>query len=265
MQSDKDECLAPGSEMESPSVSTVNEAVPNETEMKGRPKRGRKRKIPSQSRADRKKLLNNNETHYNTRGKLVEEKVFNKDFVCRCPKKCTDIVSLGLRMKCFSQFWSLGTFEGRCMYILCCVTEEPKSRTYTKTPSKRVMTRKYYIFEKNICKVAFLKTLQITQSRVDTALKKQNDDSFSDGRGKFSGGRNALPPEKKQEVCAHIASFPKYISHYTRAQTDSKFLSSELNLAKMFELYKTDHESPVSISFYKRIFYENFNFKGYVS
>lgn len=251
MRSDEND-LAPNSEIAVSEVVLKNE---------GRPKRGRKRKIPSQSRADRKRLLNNNKTHFNTRGQLVEEKVFNETFTCRCPKKCTDVVSLGLRRKLFSQFWSLGTFKGRCAFIICCVKEIPKLRTYTKVTSKRVITRKYSIFGRDVCKIAFLKTLQITQSRVDTALKKQNCDSFADGRGQSSGGRKAFPPEIKQEVIAHIASFPKYVSHYTRAQTNSKFLSSELNLAKIFELFKVDHMNLVSFSYYRRIFYENFNLR----
>lgn len=155
---------------------------------------------------------------------------------------------MGLRRKFVSQFWSMGTKEGRCAYILCNVIEKSKLRTYTKTPSNRVITRKYDFFGRGACKTTFVETLQISQSRLDTALQKQNCNSFTDGRGKFSGGMNALPPEKKIEVCAHIDSFPKYVSHYTRSETESKFLSPELNLAKIFELYKTDHSNPVSLS-----------------
>lgn len=67
----------------------------------GRPKRGRKRKIPTripnQSRADRKRLLNNNMEHINRKGKLVGSKVFDEKFVCTCPTKCTNNVVMELR------------------------------------------------------------------------------------------------------------------------------------------------------------------------
>lgn len=156
----------------------------------------------------------------------------------------------------------MGTFEGRCAYLLGCVFQKPKKRTYSKRNLKhRLKTRTYNIFGKVVCKVTLLRTLQISESRLSTAFKKQICDTYADGRGLLSGGANAFPPAKKEEVRAHISSFPKYVSHYTRAQTDSKFLPSTLNLAKMYELYKSESDSPVSLSFYKRIFYKDFNLK----
>lgn len=118
------------------------------------------------------------------------------------------------------------------------------------------------MFEHEVCRVALLRTLQINECRVTTALEKQKKcDTLCDGRGKSSGGRNKFPLSRMEEVCEHIESFPKYISHYTRNQTDAKFLNSELNLCKMFELYKCDHENPVSKSFYKKTFYQQFNLR----
>lgn len=79
----------------------------------GRPKRGRKRKIPQQSRADRKWLYNNNKTHVNMQGNIVEEKLFNENFVCSCRKRCTASVPLKLRKRLFTQFWRMGKFNLR--------------------------------------------------------------------------------------------------------------------------------------------------------
>lgn len=42
--------------------------------------------------------------------------------------------------------------------------------------------------------------------------------------------------EQREEVFAHIESFPKYISHYCRKVTSAKFLSGNLTLTKMYEL-----------------------------
>lgn len=229
----------------------------------GRPKRGRKRKIPEQSRSERKILYNTNQSHINTKGKLVEEKVFDDTFVCQCSKRCTFTVSLDLRKKLFKQFWSMGSFSGRCALLIKCVSETPKKRAYSRVPMKnRVTTRKYWMFGHSVCKVALLRTLQINQKRIALALNKEKFfDSFADCRGKFSGGSNAFPVFKRVEVRAHISSFPKYISHYTRSQTNAKYLNSNLNLAKMYDLYKTDAENPVSESYYKRVFYDDFNLR----
>lgn len=227
----------------------------------GRPKRGRKRKIPNQSRADRKRLLNHNMDHINRKGELVKSKVFDEGFVCACLKNCPANVDIELRKKLFSQFYSLGTYEGRCAFLLGCVSEKSKNRTYTKGISKRQMTRQYSIFGRVVCKIMFLRTLQINQNRVNVALKKLNCDTFADGRGKLNGGWNALSAATKEGIRSHISSFPKYISHYNRSQTDSRYLHCNLNLRKIFDLYKKKHEDSVSFSSYKRIFYDDFNLR----
>lgn len=51
------------------------------------------------------------------------------------------------------------------------------------------------------------------------------------------------------------------MSHYTRSQTESKYLNAHLNLAKMYELYKEKVQNPVSKSLCKIIFYTEFNLR----
>lgn len=230
---------------------------------KGRPKRGRKRKVPQQSRADRKRLYNTNKKHVNTRGNVVDEKTFDENFRCDCAKKCTEAITLEKRRKLFNQFWTIGSFAARCAFLISCVTEAPKKRSYSKRQMKnRLVSRKFYIYGHNVCKVALLRTLNINKKRLDTALSKQAFcQSFADCRGLVSGGANAFPMSKRVEVRAHISSFPTYISHYTRSQTNSKFLNSSLNLGKMYSLYHSEAEAPASRSFYKRVFYDDFDLR----
>lgn len=224
----------------------------------GRPQKGRKRKIPSQSRADTKRLRNTNQQYINNNLEVVEAKIFDDTFVCNCSKKCTDVVAADFRRRIFKQFWSMGTFSGRCAVIVGCVTQKAKKRMFE---SRRNVTRKYSIFGEVVCKKAFLKTLQIGASRVELALRKQCSDEYADERGKSSGGRNAMTFQQKEEVFDQIRSFPKYVSHYCRKETNAKFLSSDLTLVKMYQLYKSSHEKAISFSSYRRIFYENFNLR----
>lgn len=176
----------------------------------GRPKKGRKGKIPDQSRVDRKRLANNNKRHVNTKGNIVE---FDESFVRWCTKKCTETVEVELRKKRFNQFMSIGSHEVRCAITISCVTQEAKKRTKSIV-SRRSVTWKYKIFGNEICRTAFLKTLQFSESRIDLALYKQeNLDTYADGRGKSSGGRNAISLARRHEVCVHIDLFPKYVSH----------------------------------------------------
>ncbi len=137
----------------------------------------------------------------------------------------------------------MGTFEGRFAFLVSCVSDVPK-KIISQKPNSRKTIRS---------RVAFLRTLKINESRLKVALNKhKHSDTLTDVRGKLSGGRNALHPSKKDEVCEHIDSFPKYISHYTRNQTDAKYLNCDLNLAKVYELYKCIYQNPVSKSFYKK-------------
>jgi len=59
----------------------------------------------------------------------------------------------------------------------------------------------------------------------------------------------------------HIASFPRYKSHYTRADSQREFLKPELSLAKMYDLYKDKTVKPVSFAMYKKVFYSDFNLR----
>lgn len=230
----------------------------NVINLEGRPKKGRKRKIPNQSRADLKRLRNNNMPYVNNMGDIVEGKTFNEAFKCTCTKKCTDIVKVELRRRLFKQFWSMGSFAGRCAIIVGCVSQMGKKRNFV---SRRNFTREYRIYGQVICKTAFLKTLQIDASRVELALRKQCSEEYADERGKSSGGQNAMTLEQKEAIIAHIDSFPKYISHYCRNKTDAKFLGPDLDLESMYKLYKSSDDNAVSLSSYKRIFYDNFNLR----
>lgn len=235
---------------------------PPEYLLKGRPKRGRKRKFLAQSRADKKKRMNSNKPYVNTKGEVVEAKQVDESFLCKCTKKCTEVVGLDLRKKFFNQFWTIGTHEGRCAMLVGCVAEMPKKRTYTKSFSKRSVTRTYKIFGQEACKIAFLRTLKINECRIKLALDKQvNADTYADCRGQSSGGNNKFSESKRQEIISHIEKFPKYVSHYCRNQTEAKFLNADLSLAKMFRLYLDGRADPAKLSSYKQMFYENFNLR----
>ena len=230
----------------------------------GRAKKGRKRKYENQNRDTRKKMCNINKPYISAKGKEIVAKNFDNDFKCQCKKKCTDIVSNQERSKIFSQFRTMGSFSARCALIKSCVKETRKKRCYTKQESRRKYTRKYYIGEKEICKKAFLKTLQINQNRIDLALQKtSNNMEIVDERGTKSGGKNKCTEDQVSKIIEHINSFPKYVSHYCRKETNANFLSPDLNLNKMYDLYKAfcNNSKSVSLATYKSTFYTKFDLK----
>lgn len=229
----------------------------------GRPHRGRKQKIPGQSRADRKRLCNSNRAHINSREDVYNVKEFDEHMGCMCSFKCTEVIPVDDRRRIFSQFWSIGSFPGRAAFLMTCLSPNAIKRFKSRdNETNHGAIRDYMIYGSPVCKKAVLKTLQISDKRLYNAIKKFVEcDTLSDLRGQFSGGRNALPESKKNEVRAHISSFPKYVSHYTRGKTESKYLNADLSLAKLYQLYKEEADDPVSQSYYNNIFYTDFNLR----
>lgn len=105
--------------------------------------------------------------------------------------------------------------------------------------SKKAGRWSFRIFGKQVCKIALLKTLKVSE---------------------LSGGRNALSSVIRDKIISHISSFPKYFSHYTRNQTNLKYLNADLNLAKMYRLYKEKAQRHASQQFYKKN-HQNFNLR----
>lgn len=220
----------------------------------GRPKRGRKLKVPNQSRVDRKKLCNTNKPHINSKGEAYQQKVFDEHFECDCRRKCTEVVPIKDRRRLFSQYWSQGSYPGRVALLNACMRKD--------SSKNRENARIYSIYDTVVCQKTLLKTLCICDKRLSSARQKYlESDSLSDLRGTLIGGWNALPPSKREEVRAHINSFPRYVSHYTREKTESKYLDTDLNLAKLYALYKEGAHEPVSKSYYNRVFWNDFNLR----
>ena len=66
----------------------------------------------------------------------------------------------------------------------------------------------------------------------------------------------------------HIESFPKVESHYCRVDTQRDYLDSTLSIKQMYRLYlqscTTAHKNPVKESFYRNIFFTEYNFHFHV-
>ena len=121
-----------------------------------------------------------------------------------------------------------------------------------------------------VCKGIFLRTYGISNGRIDRALQSQMKESGSphmDQRGRHEP-KNKTPQSAIDEVKAHISSFPKYRSHYSRRDNPNKqYLSPDLSISKMYSLYKEKVSNPVSKWIYHKVFNESFklSFGRYVT
>ena len=83
-----------------------------------------------------------------------------------------------------------------------------------------------------------------------------------DRRGKHQP-HNRTPDTEKDTVRQHIEFFPTVESHYTRKDTDRKYLSSNLSIWKMHDLYRTGcmekHKILVTEKVYRQVFCNEYN------
>lgn len=241
----------------------------------GRPKKGRKRKNKEHSFIQTKTRKYAN-LPYHTKKKHVEAKVF-RDNSCTCVKECHRLVPKDKREEDFQKYVTLGSYEAQLLFIVNCVKETPKSRSYTVTTENqsrgvkktKVYTRTYTICGIKVCKNMFLNHLQITPKKVDVSLKKNRDgDTIKDKRGQTRGGWNKTKEEDVEFIKNIINALPKYESHYRRAQNtgNRQYLKLGMTVQKIYNLYKEElkkiygeKKEPVSMVTLKRIFYTNFD------
>ena len=154
-----------------------------------------------------------------------------------------------------------------------------------------ILTHKYcntviYIFifqihlktmEHVICKKAFCSLYGIKKARVErlSSYVANNIGSPPDKRGKHNNRPNRVSANDTENVIHHIQQFPAQTSHYSRKDNIKKvFLSSELNVKKMYELYLEQYEPEafknlttgrkvkncrITYDYYYRYFTTNFN------
>lgn len=241
----------------------------------GRPKKGRKRKFQEYTLRQRKERKYAN-LSYQGKTKLVKPVVF-KDYVCTCRKQCHQLILKEKREEEFNRYVALQSYEAQLLFIVNCVKESSKKRTYTvitgnlsKKKKPREYKRTYSISSIEVCRDMFVNNFQISPKKIDISLRKNRDGKLiKDQRGYSAGGWNKTSEEDVEFVKNMINSLPKYESHYRREQNSScQYLKLGMTIQKIYELYlekinevygKT--KAPVSLSTLKNIFYRDFNLR----
>ena len=188
---------------------------------------------------------------------------------CGCPLKCWEKVNEANRESLFKGFWEMASFDMQNAYLCACVKVIQVKRRYTEGSSRRSHSRVYYVHNGHVsvrvCKVAFLRIHGISNGRLTRVLKGQELGGVPkcDQRGRHEPV-NKTREEDIDFVKQHVESFPQYQSHYSReSNPNRKYLSPDLNLIKMYELYKKAcadaDRQPISDWVYRRVFNEDFN------
>lgn len=262
-----------------PSVSTLMEHQevenPPATDISKKKPRSVKRKIrdvTSWESYTRSKKHQAGESYISRRGSVIPaKKVRNlKDCVNYCKFKCGVSISQNEREAQFKAFYKMSQNE-KYHFLLNTTTRTETERPKDKNRnSYKQFSFKYYFRvgpnKIQVCKKWYLGTLQISQKPIYNVHKNKDVETNvpkADGRGKNAKSNRGLPLDIRNKVRDHINSFPKIESHYCRANTNRLYLDSNLNLVKMYNLYKTtcidEGVQPVKQSMYRHIFVTEYN------
>ncbi|XP_039278861.1 uncharacterized protein LOC120350295 [Nilaparvata lugens] len=217
-------------------------------------------------RKERSIKINTGQSYISTSGKEVGKRELKP--MRKCRNECFRILEEPnplLRSQIFAEYWSLGSRDKRSDFISKCVTSTEVKTSRKREPNgkkKREITYQYCFevegIRKTVCKECFLGTLGEKPRFVRYTLDKKKSSVTGiitgDKRGKTVPPANKTTEESLNYVRKHILSFPSYKSHYSRRTNDKNYLPSHLNIQTMYDLYKKDHNNPVSIKIYTREF-----------
>lgn len=244
----------------------VSQSTSEELEEEPDKKRSRKRvRCENNWKRKKAKLLRDSGKEYVTlKGKKINGKSPHQ-FIHSCRFECKDFSEEERNTIC-SDFWELESWNLQTAFITGSMQLACPKRIKQDALSHKQTSVTLKLKDKRVCKLFFIKTLDISQKRYDNVLKKRRDSGVpsTDKRGKHIPS-NKTPDDIIESVKQHINSFPKYSSHYSREKNPhTKYLSSDLNLKKMYELFvqscnDKNIETPVKESYYRQIFNTKFN------
>lgn len=229
--------------------------------------RKRKRNESMWKQNKRKDRRNHGLSYTSINGKEVTTKKMGPTCLGTCFHGCTKNISEEKRQRIFSYFWSLSPKEKKVFYgnfIKKTEIKRRRKKSIELTQTKKKSSFNYFFIVNEItlqvCKKYFLNTLAISERVVyyffEHNYQVESSEILLNNSKK---GRKKTENRLIEEVKDHITSFPCIDSHYCRASTSKKYLESHLNVAKMYDLYKTTVNNPVSIHIYRHTFNTSFN------
>lgn len=236
------------------------------------PVRRKQRDVSSWASNKRSRSHQRGESYTSKRGVIVPAKQIKnlKNCVEKCKFKCGVTISQVEREALFKAYYKMNQNE-KYHYILNTTSKNPTERPKNKNQEsfKKFSFKYFFNVGTNriqVCKLFYLGTLHISQKPVYNVHKNKDvstNTPKSDGRGKSAKSLRSLNEDVKNTVRDHIKSFPTVESHYCRATTNRTYLESNLNLVKMYKLYKEmcdeQHKESVKLSMYRHIFVSEFN------
>nr|CAH7752216.1 unnamed protein product [Callosobruchus chinensis] len=152
-----------------------------------------------------------------------------------------------------------------CHFISVCPPQRRRGRCGTdEHNAKPKQFHAFYYFRTKkttvpVCKKFIMAAFGVSAGRIRTVAKFLESGRVpKERRGGDRVSKKSL--SKKNKIREFIASLPASESHYNRNKSARVYLSCELNLKKLYQMYNTrNNDYKVSLTMFKNVFYNNFN------
>lgn len=236
---------------------------------KNKKKRKRKADRKIWHRSVVKKLRLSGKEYINRSGKAVPDKKPKNVDCSKCRYKCGQHFSQADREALCQEYYNLADDVHQKIHLTSLMQKVPVVRKLDNPKSKNRETSRVYYLKNSagethrVCLKFFCGTFSISHRVVENCARNMSGNGLYIGRDKRIGVQppNTTPLETIQLVKEHIDSFPRIESHYCRRDSQKQYLSPDLNISKMYRLYKDDfcvqkNVQAVSLFVYQKTFHE---------
>ena len=244
------------------------------------PQKGKKRKVNKEKW--KKNIIKSKrakgENYVSWSGKLVAAKETGAD--CKCRNKCFNKINEDAREQLLSDFLSIANKDLQDHHLFNMIHRSTVKRRRERTGSRkpRDVTFTYHIHQEGnpdvkVCKQAFMSIHAISKKRLLRLLSHNMTTPPRDMRGRHSN-HIVVSQSITEKIKAHINSFPRRQSHYSRKDNPHKtYLDPALSVQRMWLLYFEKEEleqlanvaerrpcsGKVKLWLYRHIFNTHFN------
>lgn len=223
-----------------------------------------------------KEMVERGIAHTSKTGKEIHGKSFKPQTACQCNRHCPTKIDISRQGCIFDTYYNKFNWSQKTTFIRESIkVTEVKKKQLTLFPIFALKNRNInceYSFRDTegvtqiVCRNFFLNCLQVTSTRVHSALKTAIKNPCAiENRGRHPSIKKT-PQENMALVKSFIDSIPCYESHYGRSNSQKKYLPQGLSLIGLYREYKNqmslneEHKRKiVSENIFRHIFNTEYN------
>lgn len=194
---------------------------------------------------------------------------------CTCKRlNCSVKIPPSAKQQILRYFNGLSSVNEQNLYLCGLMSVVPVQQRRPRTDENDALLRECAVtykvryihnqvsVEENVCRQEFIALHGITKNKIEYLIRsiRETGTAPKDKRGSHTNRPKKLPVHTTQNIKDHIASFKGRASHYSTTDTTKTYLPEDLNLKKMFSMFRNKYpDCSVSYESYRTIFTKHFN------